>query len=215
METLAHLSRTSGLEDAKDLLKSGVDGFVHTVRDRDVDDEYIALVKAHPKVWTGPNIPGPGESEQEINALAETLPPSTIADMRRQLENRRTSGNSSNALFELHCRNVKRIHDAGMVIGLGTDGTGDGFGAHQQIGYYVRCGFTTAEAIQAATSVNARILGLNRMGVVAEGKEADFTVLDENPLQNIGNTQKINRVYLRGVEVDRAGLRKNFLAGTK
>src|SRR5204863_9213108 len=57
METLAHLSRTSALEDAKDLLKSGVDGFVHTVRDRDVDSAYIALVKAHPKVLTGPNIP--------------------------------------------------------------------------------------------------------------------------------------------------------------
>jgi len=67
METLAHLSRTSALADAKDLLKSGVDGFVHTVRDRDVDDEYITLVKAHPKVWTGPNIPGPGETEDEIN----------------------------------------------------------------------------------------------------------------------------------------------------
>ena len=40
-----------------------------------------------------------------------------------------------------------------MIIGLGTDGTGDGFGAHQQIAYYARCGFTTAEAIQAATSV--------------------------------------------------------------
>src|SRR2546427_889229 len=50
MATPAHLSRTSALADAKDLLKSGVDGFVHTVRDRDVDDEYIALVKAHPKV---------------------------------------------------------------------------------------------------------------------------------------------------------------------
>src|SRR3989441_12433195 len=53
METLAHLSRTSALEDAKDLLKSGVDGFVHTGRDRDVDDEYNALVKAHPKDLTG------------------------------------------------------------------------------------------------------------------------------------------------------------------
>src|SRR5262252_2843023 len=125
METLAHLSRTSALADAKDLLKSGVDGFVHTVRDRDVDDEYIALVKAHPKVWTGPNIPGPGETEQEINALAETLPSSTIANMRRQLETRKAAGNPPNPLFELHCRNVKKIHDAGMIIGLGTDGTGD------------------------------------------------------------------------------------------
>jgi imidazolonepropionase-like amidohydrolase len=215
MEALAHLSRTSALEDAKDLLKSGVDGFVHTVRDRDVDDEYIALVKAHPKVWTGPNIPGPGETEEEINTLAETLPTSTIANMRHQLELKKTGGDPSNELFELHCRNVKKIHDAGMIIGLGTDGTGDGFGAHQQIAYYVRCGFTTAEAIQAATSVNARVLGLTRMGAVATGKEADFIVLDANPLENMANTHKINKVYLRGVEVDRAALRAKFLEGTK
>ncbi|HMF00397.1 MAG TPA: amidohydrolase family protein, partial [Terriglobia bacterium] len=215
METLAHLSRTSALADAKDLLKSGVDGFVHTVRDRDVDDEYIALVKAHPKVWTGPNIPSPGETEEEISALAETLPASTIAAMRRQLETRKAAGNPPNSLFELHCRNVKKIHDAGMIIGLGTDGTGDGFGAHQQIAYYVRCGFTTAEAIQAATSVNARILGLNRMGTVASGKEADFIVLDANPLDNIANTHKIHKVYLRGAEVDRAALRAKFSEGTE
>jgi imidazolonepropionase-like amidohydrolase len=215
METLAHLSRTSALEDAKDLLKSGVDGFVHTVRDRDVDDAYIALVKAHPKVWTGPNIPGPGETEEEINVLAETLPASTVANMRRQLETRKAAGNPANALFELHCRNLKKIHDAGMVIGLGTDGTGDGFGAHQQIAYYARCGFTTAEAIQAATSVNARLLGLTRMGAVAVGKEADFVVLDANPLENIANTHKINKVYLRGAELDRGALRMKFLAGTK
>ena len=215
METLAHLSRTSALEDAKDLLKSGVDGFVHTVRDRDVDDEYIALVKAHPKVWTGPNIPGPGSTGEEINTLAETLPASTVANMRRQLEQRKAAGNPPNQLFELHCRNVKKIHDAGMIIGLGTDGTGDGFGAHEQIAFYARCGFTTAEAIQAATSVNARILGLTRMGTVATGKEADFVVLDANPLESIVNTHKINKVYLRGAEVDRAALRTKFLAGTK
>jgi imidazolonepropionase-like amidohydrolase len=215
MEVLAHLSRTSGLADAKDLLRSGVDGFVHTVRDRDVDDEYIALVQAHPKVWTGPNIPAAGETAEDINNLAETLPASTIADMRRRLEQRTAAGNPPNPLFELHCRNVKRIHDAGMIIGLGTDGTGDGFGAHQQIAYYTRCGFTTAEAIQAATSVNARILGLTRMGMVAAGREASFTVLDANPLETIANTRKINKVYLRGEEVDRAALRAKFLAGTR
>jgi len=216
MEVLAHLSRTSALADAKDLLRAGVDGFVHTVRDRDVDDEYIALVKAHPKVWTGPNIPSPGETEEEIAVLAETLPASTIAGLRKQLAQRTAAGNPANALFDLHCRNLKRIHDAGMTIGVGTDGTGEGLGVHQQIEYYVRCaGFTPAEALRAATSINARVLGLTRMGTVAKGKEADFVVLSANPLERITNSRRIDKVYLRGAEVDRAALRAQFLAGTK
>jgi len=216
MQVLAHLSRTSGLEDAKDLLKAGVDGFVHTVRDRDVDDEYIALVKAHPKVWTGPNIPGPGTTMEEVNILAETLPANQIARMRQQVQAREAKGIRTNDLFELHCRNFRKIHDAGMIIGLGTDGTGDGFGAHEQIASYARCGMTPSEAIVAATSTNARLLGLDKLGTIAAGKEASFNVLDADPLQDILNTRKISSVYLRGKQVDRKALQAKWIgAGTK
>ena len=63
--------------------------------------------------------------------------------------------------------------------------------------------------------MNARVLGLTRMGTVAAGKEADFVVLDASPLEQIASTHKINKVYLRGAEVDRAALRTKFLSGTK
>jgi imidazolonepropionase-like amidohydrolase len=212
MEVLVHLSRTSGLADAKDLLKAGVDGFVHTVRDRDVDEEYLSSVKAHPKTWTGPNIPVPS-TRSTVDSLAETLPANQIARMRAELDERQKKGNPPDALFDLHCRNLKKIHDAGMVIGLGTDGTGDGFGAHEQMAAYTQCAMTTMEALVAATGTNARILKLDRLGTVAAKKEAAFVVLDANPLDDIMNTRRIAAVYLRGQEVERKKLRAGFQQG--
>lgn len=216
MEVLAHLSRTSGLEDAKDLLKAGIDAFVHTVRDRDVDDEYIALVKAHPKVWSGPNIPGPGHTMEDVNILAETLPADQITRMRQAVQAREATGIRTTELFELHCRNFRRVHAVGMIIGLGTDGTGDGFGVHEQMASYTRCGMTPSQAIVAATSTNARLLHLDKLGAIAVGKEASFNVLDADPLQDILNTRRIASVYLRGTQVDRTGLRAKWTgAGTQ
>jgi imidazolonepropionase-like amidohydrolase len=211
MQVLAHLSRTSALADAKDLFRAGVDGFVHSVRDVDVDAEYLALVKAHPQVWLGPNMPSPGQTLDDVMLLAETMPASQVANLRKSAEARTAAGNPPNALFELHCRNLQKVHDAGMVIGMGTDGTGDGFGAHEQIASYTRCGLTAAEAIVAATGTNARILGMNRLGLMAAGKEASFNVLDANPLDDIRNTRRIASVYLRGKEVDRKSLRAKWL----
>jgi imidazolonepropionase-like amidohydrolase len=210
MEVLAHLSRTTGLADAKDLLQAGVDGFVHLVRDRDVDEQYLASVKAHPKVWSGPNMPVPS-TRNTIDALAATLSASQIDAMRMQLAQFEANGNPPNELFELHCRNLRKIHEAGMVIGLGTDGTGDGFGAHEQIEAYTRCGMTPMEAIVAGTGTNARVLHLDRMGTIAVGKEASFNVLDANPLEAITNTRRISTIYLRGKELDRQALRTSFI----
>jgi imidazolonepropionase-like amidohydrolase len=214
MEVLAHIGRTTALADAKDLLQAGVDGFVHLVRDRDVDNEYLALVKAHPKVWSGPNMPVP-PTMSTVRSLAETLPAAQVDVIRGQVQQREKAGNPPDELFDLHCRNLRKVHEAGMVIGLGTDGTGDGFGVHEQLDAYTRCGMTSMEAIVAGTATNARVLHLDRMGTVAARKEADFVVLDADPLAAITNTRRISHVYLRGKEVDRSALRTKFVAAAR
>jgi hypothetical protein len=110
MEVLAHLSRTSALADAKDLLQAGIDGFVHMVRDRDVDAEYLAAVKAHPKVWTGPNIPVPA-TRDTIDALAETQPANRSKPCARSWRNstrRATLRTSSSSFTAATCARFTR-----------------------------------------------------------------------------------------------------------
>jgi len=87
-----------------------------------------------------------------------------------------------------------------------------GWSSHIEMESMVKAGLTPSEVITAATRNSAQLLGLDQLGMVAPGKNADFLVLDANPLDNIANTRRISRVYLRGAEVDRAGL-KNRLSG--
>ena len=221
MQVVAHVGRTSALADAKDLLRAGIDGFAHSVRDRDVDDEYLALVRQYPEVWTLPNLPGNLLTMDDMSWLSETLPAFEIERLREEIENRQAAGpDDPGALFfSLQCRNLVKKHEAGMAIGLGTDSGAVSVAfnvawtAHTEMRDMVTCGLSPMEAIMAATSVNARILGLDDLGTVTEGKSASFVVLDANPLDDINNTRRISQVYLRGAKVDRDALRTKFMDG--
>jgi imidazolonepropionase-like amidohydrolase len=114
-------------------------------------------------------------------------------------------------------RNIAKIRDAGVRIGIGGDiggisGGGGyfGFSSHMELAALVKAGLTPAEAISVGTRNSAELLGLDDLGTVAPGKSADFIVLNANPLDDIENTRRIARVYLRGTEVDRAALRAKW-----
>jgi imidazolonepropionase-like amidohydrolase len=89
-----------------------------------------------------------------------------------------------------------------------------GWSSHIEMESMVKAGMTPGEVITAATRDSARFLGLDEQGMVASGRNADFLVLDANPLDNIANTRRISRVYLRGAEVNRVALRRQLMGGS-
>ena len=214
MRVASHLGSTSGLADAKDLIRAGIDGFAHTVRDRDIDEEFMTLVREHPDVWTIPNLPGSPVTFDDLPWLGETLPPFEIENLRRQAE--RLAAQGPGDFFALQCRNLARNREAGMIIGMGTDsGVSVAWTTHTEIRDMAGCGLTPMEALESATRINAEILGLDDLGTVAAGNSASFVVLDANPLDDIANTRRIDSVYLRGEPVDREALRAKFMDGVR
>jgi imidazolonepropionase-like amidohydrolase len=220
---LPSVAHVFDLADAKELLKAGVEGFTHMVRDQPVDDEFMALLKERPNVWFTPNL---GGMNRELHAgggkprwadepmLHETIPPQII--QRRLGQSARTPA-APNASRAWDLQNTGRLKAASVRLALGSDAAGDsnrwlGATAHMELENFVAAGFTPAEALVAATRTAAQVLRLNQLGTVASGKSADFIVLDANPLDNIANTRKIAQVYLRGQQVDRAGLRARWQA---
>jgi imidazolonepropionase-like amidohydrolase len=214
LRVVAHIFN---LADAKELLRSGIDGFAHGVRDKDIDDEFMKLLKEHPNVFWTPNLPDrPTPTLEDETWLAETVPPVTIQQMRDTIAKRTPEATkTAQEFFDLQARNLKKLNAAGARIGFGTDsGVTVGWTAHTELADMVTAGMTPSQVLVAATKTSAAIVKLDDLGTVAVGKSASFVVLDANPLENIKNTRRISKVYLRGQEVDRTSLRKAFTTGS-
>ena len=200
------------LSDAKELLRAGIDGFAHGVRDRDIDEEFLELLRERPNVYVIPNLPDNPSAPPDLAWLSETVPAAQIQRMQDTAA-RRTPGDERTAreFFAVQARNLARINAAGVKIAFGTDsGTSVGWTAHAELADMVAAGMTPAQVLTAATKTAAEVVQLDQMGTIAAGKSADFIVLDANPLDDITNTRKIAAVFLRGKEVNRAPLRASW-----
>jgi imidazolonepropionase-like amidohydrolase len=198
------------LEDAKELLRSGIDGFAHGVRDRDVDDEFVQLFRARPSVFLIPNLPDPG-IEQDFSWLSGSVSAAEIGRMgNAQAARTPETTQAAQRLYGIQARNLAKLNAAGVRIAFGTDGIGNGYAAHLELADMVLAGMTPMQVIVAATKTSAEILRLPYHGTVAAGQVADFVVLDGSPLDDIRNTRRIARAYLRGEQVDRAELTRRW-----
>jgi imidazolonepropionase-like amidohydrolase len=223
------------LTDAKELMRNGMEGWLHVpVRGGEaVDDEMIGIVKGRiarndrPVMWMTPalitawmnltwiNTPqGQRPAWLDDPLLRQTYAPAQVEQFwgpaRRGLINQYIARE-----FELQGQNAMKLRAAGMRIVSGTD-TGQvqfliGYFNHLDLESMVAIGLSPMEAIVAATRDGAEIAHVNT-GLVAAGRNADFIVLDANPLERISNTRRINKVYLRGEEVPRAALAAKWQA---
>src|SRR5262249_32339253 len=181
------------LDDAKAIVRAGVDVIAHGVRDKPVDSEFIDMMKAR-SVWYISTIVldytnyvfAEQPSWMRESFFQRALHPTVRAQLDDPDYRERTLGMPATAKNRVAVatneQNLKAVHDAGIRIGFGSDsGVGlriPGVAEHLELALMVEAGLTPMQAITNATSNAAALLKLDDRGVLTSGKLADLVVLE-------------------------------------
>lgn len=206
------------LEDAKNLLRAGTDFIAHSVRDVMVDEEFLDLM-SRSGVCYSPTL------TREISTFVYENRPEFFNDpfflehadrdvleelsdpLRQKAVRENVSAQGYKKALPVAMENLKRISDAGLPIGFGTDsgpvGRFQGFFEHMELVLMERSGMNPGQILRSATGQAAECLGIEQeVGTLQPNRWADFIVLTENPLENVRNMRSIESVWIAGNRVD-------------
>ena len=205
------------LKDAQQLAGFGVDGFVHSVRDKPVDQAIIDSMKRHGTWQVAATLSREASFVCETNAdfandpfFTRSVSPDVVKTLKSAQYQRTIRSSPRCKLYPRVLKtaesNLKAEADAGVKYGMGTDsgppGRFPGYFAHWEMELMVHAGLTPMQVIIAATRNAAEFLRAKDLGTLESSKWADLVVLDKNPLDNIKNTRTIDAVYIAGKKVD-------------
>jgi imidazolonepropionase-like amidohydrolase len=211
--TFAHVYE---LSDAKMLVEQGLNVLAHNIRDREVDAEFIAVLKQRnvtliPTLIRDEFLFAYGDAPAWIDDpfFQKVVPPERMAVLKTKIRDEQAKNPQRPLLkagFEMNKINLKKLSDGGVRIALGTDSGGaadrffvQGYSEHREMELMVQSGLTPMQVIQSFSKGASEALGIQKeFGTLAKGKTADLLVLEKNPLENIANMRSIQAIYLGG-----------------
>lgn len=116
------------------------------------------------------------------------------------------------AFRDAFLNNVKKAHDAGVLLACGTDAPAypslwAGETMHREMELFAMAGIPPLEVIKACTHNGAKILRADdEYGSLREGLVADILIVSGNPATNISDTRNVEHVIVRGGLLDRKKL---------
>jgi len=206
------------LQDARKLVGLGLDIIAHSVRDAEIDEPLLAEMKKRGVVYIATLSLDEfafayQDAPEWINSpfFKASLEEGVFQMITNPEYKEKVRGNPNTAkevaALQIALKNVKRVHDAGIPLALGTDSGAQpvrvqGFSEHNELELLVKAGLTPMQAITIGTKNGAALLKIaDQLGTLEPGRKASFIVLDKDPSNDILNTRTIHAVWKNGQKV--------------
>lgn len=206
------------LADTEYLVRAGAAGFLHMIQDtEDIDPAFIARLRDLRIVFA------PTLVRQELDwlytehpnllddpDLARSVDADVIAAAKQAARDAHPMP-AERADFERAMHNTRKLAAGGVLIGVGSDGGSGldfpGLTTHRELELLAAAGLSPMDVIVAATRNGALALRKSdELGTIESGRRADLMLVSANPLEDVGNLRKIDRLMLNGDWVDREHL---------